>query len=303
MKPEEVDVVIYHKDCRDGSGSAFCIYYYRKINHIETPIEYIPLAYLKNANDFDTILEKCRDKNVLICDYSFKKDQTEELLKVCNLLIIDHHKTAEKELESIDDKYKIFDMKHSGAYLTWKWIGETSSDTRFSRVPRLILLIEDRDIWTKKFPEYYREYQEIIIRDLIKHTFFYLQDINSKPYVVGYIESNVFISDIGNAMMKEFPQLDFAVVYHHEGNYTKFSLRSLDNKADVSTVAKIFGGGGHRNAAGCSVYGITNILPFAVIINNPEPNLLITTYEPGISFRWWMKTLLPRFISRKLVGY
>jgi oligoribonuclease NrnB/cAMP/cGMP phosphodiesterase (DHH superfamily) len=151
--------------------------------------------------------------------------------------------------------------------------------------------------------KYYREYQEIIIRDLIKHTFFYLQDINSKPYVVGYIESNVFISDIGNAMMKEFPQLDFAVVYHHEGNYTKFSLRSLDNKADVSTVAKIFGGGGHRNAAGCSVYGITNILPFAVIINNPEPNLLITTYEPGISFRWWMKTLLPRFISRKLVGY
>ena len=31
-------------------------------------------------------------------------------------------KTAEKELETIDNDHKVFDMNHSGAVLTWKYL-------------------------------------------------------------------------------------------------------------------------------------------------------------------------------------
>jgi phosphoesterase RecJ-like protein len=36
------------------------------------------------------------------------------------------------------------------------------------------------------------------------------------------------------------------------GDLTKVSLRSQDS-FDVSSLARFFGGGGHRNAAGCSI--------------------------------------------------
>ena len=37
-----------------------------------------------------------------------------------------------------------------------------------------------------------------------------------------------------------------------EGN-VKVSLRSFDDRIDVSKVASVFGGGGHKRAAGCMI--------------------------------------------------
>ncbi len=43
---------------------------------------------------------------------------------------------------------------------------------------------------------------------------------------------------------------------------TFFSLRSTDDRTDVSKIAKKLGGGGHRNAAGCMVNEIKFDLGF-----------------------------------------
>ncbi len=60
---------------------------------------------------------------------------------------------------------------------------------------------------------------------------------------------------------------------HH--NQTNFSLRSLDDRADVSSIAKQLGGGGHRNASGVVLTGSTGQLPFPRIDDHGILNVLM----------------------------
>jgi len=56
-------------------------------------------------------------------------------------------------------------------------------------------------------------------------------------------------SDVGACMLHHFPEAKFAAIFSSQG---KCSLRSLavGNNFDVEAIAKRYGGGGHRNAAG-----------------------------------------------------
>ncbi|KXS15959.1 hypothetical protein M427DRAFT_56260 [Gonapodya prolifera JEL478] len=90
----------------------------------------------------------------------------------------------------------------------------------------------------------------------------------------GCINSRAWISELGNKVV-ERDGIDVALVFYYDGGdddtkeakeagkeekgeqekkkkegIWKCSLRSLDSKADASAIAKKFGGGGHRNAAG-----------------------------------------------------
>jgi len=57
------------------------------------------------------------------------------------------------------------------------------------------------------------------------------------------------MSEIGAALS---PKCDFAVIwyYDHDTRQVKVSLRAHHDDSDVIEVAKRFGGGGHRKAAG-----------------------------------------------------
>jgi uncharacterized protein len=57
-------------------------------------------------------------------------------------------------------------------------------------------------------------------------------------------------SDAGHLMAQNEP---FAACYWDTPDGRVFSLRSSDAGQDVSAVAKSYGGGGHRNAAGFQV--------------------------------------------------
>jgi phosphoesterase RecJ-like protein len=47
--------------------------------------------------------------------------------------------------------------------------------------------------------------------------------------------------------------VEIGLLFTEKGSHkTKVNLRS-QNEFDVSKIARVFGGGGHRNAAGCSV--------------------------------------------------
>jgi nanoRNase/pAp phosphatase (c-di-AMP/oligoRNAs hydrolase) len=63
------------------------------------------------------------------------------------------------------------------------------------------------------------------------------------------VNSPHWMSEIGAALS---PKCDFAVIwfYDHETRQVKVSLRAHHEDSDVSEVAKRFGGGGHRKAAG-----------------------------------------------------
>lgn len=272
----DVDFVIYHKGCSDGFGSAFSIW--KLVGDKPT---YVPC-------NFGDPIPDVTGKNVAMCDFSYSKDIILDMITKANsFIVIDHHKTAEANLKDIPDEYKIFDMNHSGAYLTWKYFHPDEE------VPDLILYIEDRDIWKHSLPnthEFFSKFKDIafsfeeynklleqtelnkvieegrIINEYDKKQMDWIMNHaccclsilpNGEIYNIVYLSSNLYKSDLGNKLLSKFPHADFSVIYSYDDykKITLFSLRSCNDRTDVSMIAKLFGGGGHRNASGCMMYG------------------------------------------------
>ncbi len=247
-------------------------------------------------------------KNVLLCDFAYRKHHMVNMLSTANkILIIDHHKSAAADLASIDNKYKIFDINRSGAALTWLYVFPEYNTP--SNLPLLIQHIEDRDIWKLQLPmndEFvswfyidvpfqFEEYEKYLDDQLLKHnietngTIFrrlnnnYIRNavqssvvklmyINDNYYIVSYVNSTILKSDIGNQLCIHQKYIDFAVVYSIDDakNNTMCSLRSSDNQCDVSSISFALGGGGHRNASGVTLAEVTNILPGQVFDHSEE---------------------------------
>lgn len=178
-----------------------------------------------------------------------------------------------------------FDMGRSGASLAWAFCfpGE--------KKPQLIRHIEDRDLWLMKlehtrclslllrsYPYDLATWNDLMVAfDDIggargnvlaeAHAIerFYDQKLaemlpTAELKKIGKWEGvpvahapYAFASDLAHEMLKAHPGAPFsAVVVDAYGGRT-YSLRSEDTRQDVSEVAKTFGGGGHRNAAGFRV--------------------------------------------------
>lgn len=275
------NIIIYHKNCNDGFGSALVAWIKFKNNAI-----YYPAHHNSDPPDVTNM-------NVYICDFSYKKEVLEKMIQISkSLIVIDHHKTAEKELQAINNENKIFDMNHSGAVLTWKYFFPEK------KIPLLLEYIEDRDLWNNKLkyskecffalcdlpkdfetwyqyldderiPELFTEgsiiynHNKLLIKQISKSSYLIEQVIDEKSYKIAYLNSIILKSDLGNYLVSEkYSESDFSVIYHYEGydNKTIFSLRSTNEKTDVSNIAKLFNGGGHKCASGCSKDGLCNQL-------------------------------------------
>lgn len=84
--------------------------------------------------------------------------------------------------------------------------------------------------------------------------------LKQRPELVcAVVNATTLASEIGNALAKE-PGVNFALIFTQESDCQgyRISLRSCfpeEDQADVSAIAKLFGGGGHRAAAGCGWTG------------------------------------------------
>lgn len=301
IQPDDVDTLIYHGGCSDGFGSALACYVYFK--NTEKKIDYHPAQY-------GSIPPDVTGKNVLICDFSYKNAVLKEMISKANkLAVLDHHKTAQAELADISDKNKVFRMDHSGAYITWCFFHRTTP-------PTLIRYIEDNDIWLKKmdktqdmtsyiyslkmeFPEYERllddnfietvakpagdgmmRQNNVYIEKAINHSAPKFMMINNKYYFVIHVNSSVLKSEIGNQVFKVHPNANFSAIYsiNEYTTETYFSLRSTNDRTDVSEIAKTMNGGGHRCASGVTIGCMTSNLPGRVIDNYQVYNILNYIY-------------------------
>ena len=291
MQPDEIDMVIYHGECVDGFTSALCVYEYFKQKNKE--IIYYPGAYNKAPP-----LKIAQNKNVLLCDFSYKRSDLAKLQSVARkILILDHHKSAEIELADFPNNMKIFNMSHSGSYITYKYFNRTEN------IPLLITYVEDNDIWLKKQPQVneftaymstvpykFAEYAKLLDDNFVREHAFtqgtgmlalnntiirktknkavpkFIQ-IKDKYYFVAHLNSTVLKSELGNILLSDFPNVNFTAIYSMNdfSNSTVFSLRSQNTASDVSQIATLYGGGGHRNASGITVSYITNTIPSRLI--------------------------------------
>lgn len=292
-------VCIYHADCADGFGAAYIVYKYFDGN--------VKLIAARYSDDLPDI--KPSDI-VIMVDFSYKLEQLQRLVaekKPSVVLIIDHHKSAIEGLKGqshlIDDithmvgrkdnfdsfmsyvdtnsegecrVYAYFDLNKSGAGMAWDFFYGHKDR------PKLIDIIEDRDLWRFNIPETRRVMSAVFSYDMTIDDWDqifassldrlmaegeaierkYQKDLKSilstKPrtMVIGghaVPAMNVlpmFASDVGSALCEK--GVGFAVCYNDIGDLRKFSLRS-NFGTDVSKVAELYGGGGHRNAAGFTV--------------------------------------------------
>ena len=138
-------VVIYHgADCMDGFGAAWAFHMWKEVEYGSENVQYIPCNYGQDIFSFGYSFV---GRDVYIVDFSFSREVLTMIAEDANyVLVLDHHKTAEEALENWGDKPVnmeiVFDMKKSGAGLTWDRFSKGLKVSAY-----LINYIEDRDLW------------------------------------------------------------------------------------------------------------------------------------------------------------
>ena len=164
-----MDIIISHAACPDG----FCATYIAKKKYPDAEV----IFRSHGQTGIDELIEHCRNKRVLMTDFSLPtKEQNIALIdSAAYTMILDHHKTAESKIGDLPQAACakiVFDMKRSGAGLTWDYLfGKDSSlSTRYGPLqyehgrahdqfyyqierPWYVNYVEDRDLWNWKLPE------------------------------------------------------------------------------------------------------------------------------------------------------
>ncbi len=264
MKP----LVIYHGNCADGFGAAWV---FKRWGDRE---------YDFHAGVYQSPPPDVEGREVYLVDFSYKRNVVEQMReKAARIVLIDHHKTAIDDLAPLIESHTIeslTSLDHSGAMLAWRWFNGNLND---ADAPRLLHHIEDRDLWRFALPGT-REIQANVFSH--PYDFAVWDTLMARPVeemiaegkaierkhhkdiaeLVGVVTRRMMIggynvpianlpytltSDAGHLLAKGEP---FAGCYWDTPDGRVFSLRSQNDGLDVSEIAKLYGGGGHRNASG-----------------------------------------------------
>ena len=270
-------LVITHKNCNDGTGTAEVIKYHNRLMNKREP----SIMYLTHDSfDFKDVIEACKDKVVYVGDFSFTKDELEELSKVTkSIIVIDHHLSAFESIGDLD--YVHIDLEKSGARLAWEFFFPLTV-----KAPILIALIEDRDLWnffydkkdTNALVVALKSERDLNFKTLIEDDVTVTDLIEKYSSVLEYIEdedlkyskkvddfmffrtsfvginTNLPSSNILNLASREHgkPALSYNIEKINNINNIKISMRNHDESVDVSRLCKLLGGGGHAKAAGAT---------------------------------------------------
>jgi oligoribonuclease NrnB/cAMP/cGMP phosphodiesterase (DHH superfamily) len=208
-------LVVYHKNCMDGLGSVASYsmleelgveMVFKAIQHGEPAKE----EFMKNLTEDE---KKCVD--LVFLDFSLDKAQ---ILEACdwfeNVMIIDHHKTSEADLQGLEDIANldlIFDMSKSGAMLTWEHVQDELDEIGDTIPIEIIQYIQDRDLWewklsqSKEFSEGFRMAIDRQKRKLYKRGIYDKNEnleINAFLTVCQYLELEEIIN-IGEVLIEK----------------------------------------------------------------------------------------------------
>lgn len=273
MKP----LVIYHGNCADGFSAAWCFH------HKD------PKGFDFHKGVYGEEPPNVSGRHVYIVDFTYPRDTLLRMAESAKCItVIDHHQSAMKDLNNISQEASEgdycsievnFDMNRSGAGMAWDYLFPNEER------PAMINHVEDRDLWrfnlegTKSIQQTVFSYEyefdnwdKLMLADARERMSLmaqgdalyrkHIKDIKELiAFGMHYTEIGgitvptlnvpyTMSSEAGNIMCKGHP---FAACYMETGNQRVYSLRSDENGLDVSEIAKQYGGGGHKNAAGYKV--------------------------------------------------
>ncbi len=270
MKKKSV-VVLYHADCLDG----FCAMWvaWKKFGNKA-------FYYAVSPRQLPSDMSHMKHADVYVLDNSLTRVQLDLLRKNdCVVTVLDHHASSETDVKSAD--VYVFDIKHSGAMLAWKYFFP------HVKVPWLVRYVEDGDLWNFKLAhtdhirnvlvlggyhlrvwnsfaralENPTKKKSIIAEGKIieRYRKTLIEQSTQNAYLVrlaGYTvyavneATEAFRSEVAHILYAKKPP--FSVAWAQEQDKIHVSLRS-DGLFDVSKLAKKYGGGGHAAAAGFSI--------------------------------------------------
>jgi uncharacterized protein len=250
-------VVLYHAECADGFGAAWALW--RRFPEAR----FVPVKHGVPPP------EGLTGERVVIVDFSYGRDLLESMAQETeNLLVLDHHITAEKALAGLP--YAYFDLKKSGAVLAWEWAQDHPA-------PWLLQYIQDKDLWTWALPmsreinaavashpfefdvwsgfkqkELEQEGRAILRyeQELVNKLAGQAVTVEFQGETVPSVQSSVLTSQIGERLSADAP---FCIIWHDRDGRRYYSMRSREDGTDVGAIAASFGGGGHTHAAGFSI--------------------------------------------------
>jgi oligoribonuclease NrnB/cAMP/cGMP phosphodiesterase (DHH superfamily) len=258
---------IYHDNCSDGFAAAWVV---RRA--LRGTVDFHRATYGSAPPDV-------AGRDVFIVDFSYRRRVLLEMVSDAeSLTILDHHISAKDDIVGLPGAITRFSVGLSGCMLAWKYFFPNETP------PKLLQHIQDRDLWlfhlddTREicaalysFPFDFalfdlwcncdqlpglvadgvaieRKNAKDLVELLDSNTRFitfaghYVPSANLPPYLA---------SAAGNELSKANA---FAIIWHDTRDGVRVSLRSQrEGGLDVSQIAKIYGGGGHRNAAGFTV--------------------------------------------------
>jgi oligoribonuclease NrnB/cAMP/cGMP phosphodiesterase (DHH superfamily) len=261
-------LVLYHKNCSDGFGAAWAAW--KKLGN---GADYLPVQHQYPPP------EAARGRTVYLLDFCYDETTTKELIaRNARVVIIDHHAMREPAIRLAAEH--VFDNGHSGAVLAWRYFHPDAPP------PRLLLYVEDQDLWRFAMAETkaLNEYMELLPFDFeawntLAHDAesaegmraicekgalllqFQMQKVdrlaaeNAQTVLFEGIKTRAvnspnFRNYLGHALYSAFPPI--AIVWDEHADKIVVSLRS-NGTINVAELAKRYGGGGHKAAAGFSL--------------------------------------------------
>lgn len=286
MKP---DICIYHGNCADGFGAAYAVWrrWGTSVEFVPGVYGQDPPAVTGKRVlmvDFSykrPVLEAMGKvaKDITILDHHKTAQADLETFAIFNPVQADDIDLILPSTQpGLGNIRAEFDMERSGAVMTWQFCH------RGAPVPKMLLYVQDRDLWRFALP-----HSREVAAWVFSHPYRFVtweemaRQVDSPDYFQGVVDQGAAIerkhhkdiaellpittremviggtkvpvanlpytmaSDAAGKLAQTAP---FGACYYDGPKLRVFSLRSRGDGVDVSEIAKHYGGGGHKNAAG-----------------------------------------------------
>jgi len=258
-------LIIFHDNCADGFTGAWVAHRF-----FRGEVDLHPATHSQAPPDVT-------DRDVFLIDFCYPRVQLEAMReRARRIVVLDHHKTAAEDTKDCPGIEMVFDMDRCGARLAWDYWFPNDSP------PQVLLHVEDQDlgrfalpftheiqstvfsypyemgVWSQLMasdPQQLATEGTSIVRKLSRDIINLLSVVTRRMRIAGHDVpvANLPYTLAPDAARRLADGEPFAACYWDTPGQRVFSLRSVKAGIDVSEVAKLYGGGGHRHAAGFRV--------------------------------------------------
>lgn len=282
---KSTDIILYHANCLDGFGSAYIAMKTLNIEEKNTlAMQYDKSAIYTHLLDF---ISGKKLRTVYILDFSLPIHLMETLSTIAKkVVLIDHHKTAIEMYEGWKHPKNIeliLNINYSGVGLTAKyfnypvtrwvtyiqdrdlWKFNYKNSKAFCA--KISKITKNFETWNTVLnsiilsPSYFTHFieegekllekNEALINSYLEQSFSYLIDsIHAGLACIIKEKDRCILSELGHKLAEKSGTFGAIITEKADGTLSNIiSLRSIGNY-DVEKLAKLQGGGGHKNAAG-----------------------------------------------------